>query len=158
MLRSVTLVAASLWVGAMGTLALLSAPAAFRVLGRAEAGRLVGDLMPAYHWLGLGLAALALAGVAGRVARGDRRPRDWLALGLAGLFASLIGYALAVLLPEMAALGPPSPPGAAASAVERFGALHRRAAAVHALALAAAAALIGLEAWAASRAPGPPAS
>ncbi|MBI1959668.1 MAG: DUF4149 domain-containing protein [Candidatus Rokubacteria bacterium] len=45
-MRHLTIIATSLWLGAMGFFAFVAAPVAFGVLGRASAGRHIAAEMP----------------------------------------------------------------------------------------------------------------
>jgi hypothetical protein len=107
---------AGLWAGALWCIALLAAPAAFAVLARPDAGRLVGRLFA--HEAALSLAVAALLLLAER-----RRTRDAGAaalsanalLALAALFCTVAGYYALQPMLEQARLGQGS---------WSFGALH----------------------------------
>jgi Domain of unknown function (DUF4149) len=116
--RDLTVVALSLWVGIMACVAFLVAPAAFGTLEREAAGRMMSTLFPRYYAAGL---ALGLAAAAGALARG--RPESWAAwtaLGAIALMLAFTAYSALVLLPEIRTLAP-VPPGARP---ERLARLH----------------------------------
>ena len=125
--RSLPNLAVSLWLGVMGCFAFLVAPAAFAILEREAAGRLVTAVFPRYYLAGVVLGALALVGCVGR---GVPRARslDWLPLGLVVLMLALTIYAWAVVLPAAhaarEALRASAGNGTATEAV-RFARLHR---------------------------------
>ena len=129
-MRQLTIIATSLWLGAMGFFAFVAAPVAFGVLGRESAGRLIAALMPRYHWLGLVLGILALCGIIGRWGRGGGNLLDRLPLILVCLMLALTAYSLIVLLPQVDALRLVLPPGRSAEALAvspeaaRFARLH----------------------------------
>ncbi len=110
-MRHLTIVATSLWLGAMGFFAFVAAPVAFGVLGRESAGRFIAAVMPRYHWSGLALGILALCGIIGRWGRGGGGLLDRLPLILVGLMLALTAYSLFVLLPQVDALRLALPPG-----------------------------------------------
>jgi hypothetical protein len=133
------MVALSMWVGMMACVAFLVAPAAFGVLGREAAGRVMGAVFPRYYWFGL---ALGLAAAVGVLARG--RPASWAAGGVLAVLAlmlALTAYAALVLLPEIRTLAP----GAGGIRPERLVGLHRLAVLANAVVLLAGMAAIGLE-------------
>jgi len=129
-MRHLTIIATSLWLGAMGFFAFVAAPVAFGVLGRESAGRLIAAVMPRYHWIGLALGILALCGIIGRWGRGGGGLLDRLPLILVGLMLALTAYSLFVLLPQVDALRLALPPGRSAEALAvspdaaRFARLH----------------------------------
>ncbi len=129
-MRQLTIVATTLWLGAMGFFAFVAAPAAFGVLGRESAGRLIAALMPRYHWIGLALGVLALCGIIGRWGRAGAALLDRLPLALVLLMLALTAWSLFVLLPQVdslrLALPPGRPPEALAASPEaaRFARLH----------------------------------
>ncbi len=135
-MRQLTIVATSLWLGAMGFFAFVAAPAAFTVLGRESAGRLIAALMPRYHWVGLALGFLALVGIVGRWGRVGGGWLDRLPLALALVMLALTAWSLFVLLPEVDALRLALPPGRGAEALAaspeaaRFARLHMLATAL----------------------------
>lgn len=119
-LRSIAMLVAGGWFGAMVLFAFVVAPTAFGVLPGAElAGQLVGPVLRAIHLFGIG-AGLVLAGVAAALGR----PR-WLIVApllLAGACAYsefVVTAAMSGVLPHDA--GGPTPEDHAA----RFAHLHR---------------------------------
>lgn len=150
-MRHVTIVATSLWLGAMAFFAFVAAPAAFAILGREAAGRLIAGLMPRYHWVGLALGLLALAGIVGRWERGGAGWLDRLPLVLVLLMLALTAVSLFVLLPQVDALRLALPPGRAAEALAaspeaaRFARLHMLATALGLGVLAAGIGVVLLE-------------
>jgi hypothetical protein len=103
-MKTLTISAISAWLGMLGFLAAVVAPAAFGVLERPVAARLIGWVMPRYHWAALGLGVLGLAGMVlrrGEMAGGwvDRLP-----LALVLVMLALTALSLFVLLPQIEAL------------------------------------------------------
>jgi Domain of unknown function (DUF4149) len=95
-MKTVTIVAISAWIGVLGFLAFLVAPAAFATLERGAAARLISVVMSRYHWVALALGVLALIGA---LARRERLPLVLVLLMLALTAGSLFG-----LLPRIEAL------------------------------------------------------
>lgn len=119
LLRSLLWLLLGGWAGALVLFAAVVAPAAFRVLPSGEqAGRLVGEVLPALQLYGAG-AAVALAVLARRLGRGPLATLLPLVLGGLGL-VSLFG--VTPRLEEIRDLAFGAPPDAAARA--RFGRLH----------------------------------
>jgi|RhiMethySRZTD1v2_1073278.scaffolds.fasta_scaffold50633_3 Domain of unknown function (DUF4149) len=103
-MKTLTISAISAWLGMLGFLAAVVAPAAFGVLERPVAARLIGWVMPRYHWAALSLGVLGLAGMVlrrGEMAGGwvDRLP-----LALVLVMLALTALSLFVLLPQIEAL------------------------------------------------------
>src|SRR6186997_537315 len=99
-MKTLTIFAISAWLGMLSFLAAVVAPAAFGVLDRPAAGRLIAWVMPRYHWAALGLGVLGLAGLVlrrGEVAGGwiDRLP-----LVLVLVMLALTALSLFVLFPQ----------------------------------------------------------
>ena len=92
------------WLGGMVFFSLITAPVIFRVLQRADAGKVVSEIFPRYYLLGYiaGGVALALA-VYFCVLRGER---VWWILSVAALALALgmTFYAGAVLRPQIDAI------------------------------------------------------
>ncbi|MBI2544953.1 MAG: DUF4149 domain-containing protein, partial [Candidatus Rokubacteria bacterium] len=57
----------SVWLGAMAFFSIFVAPAAFSVLDRESAGRLVTTVFPRYYAFGATLGVVALAAVVGQL-------------------------------------------------------------------------------------------
>jgi cation transport ATPase len=87
----------ALWLGALLTVALIAAPAAFALLQRADAGRVAARILAheAYLSLALGIVVLLLARGLARAAadagRGSRFSME-LALALGTVFCTVAGY------------------------------------------------------------------
>jgi hypothetical protein len=130
------------WIGAAAFFSFVAAPAAFRVLPRAEAGRLVSAVFPVYHALGMLCAAACLAW---HLRGPDRTPgRTWAHVAWLGLQATGIALLFAVGAVKAAREAAPS-----AELDARFGALHGASMGVNLLALVSAA----LALWLALRRP-----
>jgi hypothetical protein len=129
-------------LGVQGFLTFLVAPAAFRLLDRPLAVRLMEGVFPGYYAIGLATTGVALALVALLLVR-ERAPLRWgvLVLLAAGLVAT--AYAGHVLLPQAHAARLRAQAAVAGDmAPLEFSRLHRRAVAVNiALFLVVAAAL-----------------
>ncbi|MBI2524786.1 MAG: DUF4149 domain-containing protein [Candidatus Rokubacteria bacterium] len=129
-MRQITIVSTALWLGALGFFAFVAAPAAFGVLGREPAGRLIAAVMPRYHWIGLALGVVALCGIIGRWGRGGAALLDRLPFLLVLVMLALTAWSLFVLLPQVDALRLALPPGRATEALAaspeatRFARLH----------------------------------
>lgn len=82
------------------------APAAFSVLDRESAGRLVNTVFPRYYLFGISLGILALIGVVGRFLQG--REIAWgplvLVVLMLGLMLGMNVFSMLVLLPKLHAL------------------------------------------------------
>lgn len=150
-LKVLTISSVSVWLGAIAFFSLFVAPAAFSVLDRESAGRLVTTVFPRYYGFGIVLGLVALVGVAGRLLASGGRQAPWGSLALLGLMLALASYALFVLLPAseaareaMRAAG--ALPGSAAPEALAFARLHRLAVALNGVTLLAGLALLVLEA------------
>jgi hypothetical protein len=119
-------------LGVQVFLSFLVAPAAFRLIDRAEAVRLMEGVFPGYYRFGLVVTAAALALVALLAWAEGRSPLRW---GTIALLALAIGgtlYAGSVLLPEAhAARLRAQAAGPGDRAPLEFSRLHRRAVAVN---------------------------
>ena len=60
-LRFIYLLSVALWIGGIAFFSFLAAPSIFKVLPRQEAGQVVSDIFPKYHWQGIVCGAIALA-------------------------------------------------------------------------------------------------
>jgi uncharacterized membrane protein len=98
-MRQLTLTAVAVWLGAMGFLAFIAAPAAFGALDREAAGRFVSVVFPRYYGVGLALGLVACFGLGVRWMGGAWRGLDWTVAGLVLLMLALTLYAGAVVLP-----------------------------------------------------------
>lgn len=78
------------------------APAAFSVLDRESAGRLVSTVFPRYYLFGIALGILALVGVVGRFLRA--RELAWGPFVLVVVMLGMNVFILFVLLPKLQAL------------------------------------------------------
>ncbi len=98
-MKQLTVAAIACWLGIMGFVAFVVAPAAFSTLDREAAGRFVGAVFPKYYAAGFGLGLAALAGLLVRAVGRGSRPVDWIPVGLVALMLALTLYAGAVVLP-----------------------------------------------------------
>jgi hypothetical protein len=126
-------------------LSYLIAPAAFRLLDRPVAVRLMEGIFPGYHGFGLATAAAALALALALALRGRRSPLRWGTVALLGLTVTGTVYAGHVLLPQARAarLRAQAAPAGDLAPLE-FSRLHRRAVAVNIAIFAAGAAALAL--------------
>jgi uncharacterized membrane protein len=120
------LLAIACWLGGMVFFSLMTAPVIFRVLERAEAGRLVGGIFPRYYLLGYvaGVIALVLA-LYFSVAYA---PRLWWLLSALALAVALglTVYAGMVIRPRIDAMHiTAEPANADAAQTAEFDRLHR---------------------------------
>jgi uncharacterized membrane protein len=150
-LKLLTVSSVSIWLGAMAFFSIFVAPAAFSILDRESAGRLVGAVFPRYYVFGLVFGLIALVGVAGRLFLDGARRTPWIPLGLLLLMLVLTLYTLLVLLPAldsaraaMRAAG--APPGSATSQARHFSRLHQTSVILNGVTLLAGLALVCLEA------------
>ena len=128
-MKTLTIFAISAWLGMLGFLAAVVAPAAFGVLERPAAARLIGWVMPRYHWAALGLGFLGLTGM---LLRGGEMTGGWvdrLPLVLVLVMLALTALSLFVLLPQIealreAVLAARAAGGAGSPEAARFGRLH----------------------------------
>ena len=146
-MRSVPVLAISLWLGAMGFFAFLVAPAAFATLEREAAGRFVSAVFPRYYLVGTVLGVIALAACVGRAMLAGGRGWDWPLFGLVVLMLALTLYAWAVVLPDAhAAREAMRQPGAdAAVSAARFARLHRISGALNGIVIIAGVVALALE-------------
>jgi len=100
--KLLTIVSISIWLGAMAFFSAFVAPAAFSVLDRESAGRLVSTVFPRYYLFGIVLGSLALVGVVGRSLKGG--DIAWGQLALLILMLGMSVFALLVLVPQLHAL------------------------------------------------------
>jgi len=150
-MKTLTIFAISAWLGMLSFLAAVVAPAAFGVLDRPAAGRLIAWVMPRYHWAAMGLGVLGLAGLVlrrGEVAGGwiDRLP-----LVLVLVMLALTALSLFVLFPQIeglreAVLAARAAGDAGSPEAARFGRLHALSSLSGLGVLAAGAMLLLLEA------------
>lgn len=150
-MRTLTVFAIAAWLGMLGFLAIVVAPAAFGTLERPAAARLVSTVMPRYHWAALALGFVAVVGL---LARRDPGGAVWLGrapLLLVVLMLVLTAASLFLLLPEMeglrdTALAARAAGRAEAPEVARFGRLHALSSLAGVTVLAAGAVVLVLEA------------
>lgn len=135
----------------MAFFSIFVAPAAFQVLDRESAGRLVTTVFPRYYLFGLVFGLLGLVGVTGRLIGGGERPAPWGTLALLLLMLALTLYILLVVLPAseearaaMRLAG--ATPGSGAPEAKVFARLHRLSVTLNAATLLAGLALVCLEA------------
>jgi hypothetical protein len=103
-MKTLTIFAISAWLGMLGFLAAVVAPAAFGALERPAAARLIAWVMPRYHWAALGLGALGLAGMLLRRGEAAGGWIDRLPLVLVLVMLALTAVSLFVLLPQIEGL------------------------------------------------------
>ena len=145
-MKQLTVLATSLWLGAMGFFAFVVAPAAFSTLDREAAGRFVGAVFPRYYALGLALGLAALAGLGSRWIGGTWRGFDWLPAGLLLLMLALTLYAGAVVLPAAhAAREAMREASVNPSAAAAFARLHRLSGILNAIVMLSGVALLAVE-------------
>ncbi len=150
-MKTLTVFAIAAWLGMLGFLAAVVAPAAFGVLERPAAARFVSTVMPRYHWAAL---ALGLVAAVGLLARRDPAGVAWLGrapLVLVLLMLGLTAASLFLLLPEMeglrdSALAARAAGRADAPEVSRFGRLHALSSVAGMAVMAAGAVVLVLEA------------
>jgi hypothetical protein len=148
-MKTLTVFAISAWLGMLGFLAAVVAPAAFGVLDRP--GRLIAWVMPRYHWAALGLGVLGLAGM---VLRPGEMAGGWvnrLPLVLVLVMLALTALSLFLLLPQIeglreAVLAARAAGDAGSPEAARFGRLHALSSLSGLGVLAAGAILLLLEA------------
>ena len=150
-LKVLTISSVSIWLGAMAFFSFFVAPAAFSVLDRESAGRLVTTVFPRYYFFGLVLGLVGLVGVTGRLLEGGGRHAPWGALALLLLMLGLTLYAIWVLLPasETARAAMRAAGVAATSAAPEaraFSRLHRVSVILNGVTLLAGLVLVCLEA------------
>lgn len=141
----------SVWLGAMAFFSIFVAPAAFSVLDRESAGRLVTTVFPRYYAFGATLGVVALAAVVGQLLATGGRQAAWWTLGLLLLMLGLTFYAILVLEPHiqqtrLALRSAGIAPGSGAPEAQAFARLHRLSVVLNGVTLLAGLALICLEA------------
>lgn len=118
------------------------APAAFSVLDRESAGRLVNTVFPRYYLFGISLGILALIGVVGRFLQG--REIGWgplvLVVLMLGLMLGMNVFSMLVLLPKLHALRQ-----AMAGSSPAFARLHRLSVALNLATMLAGLTLVYVE-------------
>lgn len=140
-MRDLGIVALSLWVGIMASVAVMVAPAAFGTLERGAAGRMMGAVFARYYWAGVVLGMVALGAMA---ARGwPRSGLAWGAVVLVTLMLILTAYGAIVLLPQIQGLSATAPAGSPDRAA--LSRLHRLAVVANGVAFLAAVAALVLE-------------
>ncbi len=107
-LKLLTIVSVSLWLGAIVFFSGFVAPAAFSVLDRESAGRLVSTVFPKYYMFGIVLGIIALGGLVGGALLLVRAV-PWGPLVLLLLMLGMNVFTLFALLPELHALRPATP-------------------------------------------------
>jgi hypothetical protein len=149
-MRHVPVIAVSLWLGMMGFFAFVVAPAAFGMLERESAGRLVTAVFPRYYGVGVALGLLALAALIWRSSAGAGRGVDWAPLALVALMMVLTVYAMAVLAPQAEAAWTAAraarSEGVPTAAALRFARLHRLSGILNLVVMVAGVVLVVLEA------------
>lgn len=98
-LKVIIISSVSIWLGAMAFFSFFVAPRAFSLLGREQAGLLVGAVFPRYYVFGIVMGIIALIGVLGRMLGGQHAP-SWGSLVLVLVMLGLTFYAFLVLLPQ----------------------------------------------------------
>ncbi|MFQ5521910.1 MAG: DUF4149 domain-containing protein [Candidatus Methylomirabilia bacterium] len=141
-MKFLTIVSVSFWLGAMIFFSFLVAPTAFSVLDRASAGQLLNVLFPRYYLFGIGMGALALAGVVGRLVQSGGKEIPWGPLALLLLMLAMSGFSLLVLLPHLQALRQ-AMPGARPSGA--FAQAHRLAVTLNLATILAGLALVAID-------------
>jgi hypothetical protein len=133
------------WLGIMALFALAVAPAAFAVLPREEAGRVVGAIFPRYYGLGVALGTAGLAALLTGALGRSPRAADWAAAGLVALMLAVTLYAwLAVLPAAHAAREAMRQLGPTAAEALAFGRLHRLSTALNGVAMLAGAVAVAV--------------
>jgi uncharacterized membrane protein len=150
-LKVLTISSVSIWLGAMAFFSIFVAPAAFTVLDRESAGRLVTTVLPRYYLFGAVLGAVGLAGVVGQFFGSGARQAPWGTLALLLLMLGLTLYAILVLEPEIQSArltlrSAGIAPGSGAPEAQAFARLHRISVILNGVTLLAGLAVIGLEA------------
>jgi Domain of unknown function (DUF4149) len=150
-MKTLTIFSISAWLGMLGFLAFVVAPAAFGTLERPAAARLVSTVMPRYHWAALALGLLGATGILARRGTGGDGWLDRLPLLLVLLMLALTAVSLFVLLPQIEALRDGALAARAAGLADapvaaRFGRLHALSSLTGMGVLVAGAAVLLLEA------------
>jgi hypothetical protein len=149
-LKILTISSISLWLGVMGFFSFVAAPTVFTTLDRESAGRLVGAILPRYHFFGIIMGLLALAGVLGRAALKRGTEIEWGVLGLTLLMLALTVYSMLVLLPQaesarLAMRSMPASSGMVSEAALAFGRAHRLSVTLNLLTMLAGLTLVFVE-------------
>jgi len=150
-LKVLTISSVSIWLGAMAFFSIFVAPAAFSVLDRESAGRLVTTVFPRYYLFGAVLGVVGLVGVVGQFFGSGGRQAPWGTLALLLLMLGLTLYAMLVLEPQiqstrLALRSAGIVPGSGAPEAQAFAGLHRISVILNGVTLLAGLALICLEA------------
>lgn len=145
-MKSIGVIAVALWLGAMAFFSFAVAPAAFAVLGREPAGRLVSAVFPRYYLVGVLLGVVALVALAPRALSGAGAA-SWAAALLVLMMVVLTVASWVVVLPAAHAAREAlrqSPSDPAASS--RFARLHGVSAVLNVVTMLAGVAVLALEA------------
>lgn len=150
-LKVLTISSVSIWLGAMAFFSIFVAPAAFSVLDRESAGRLVTAVFPRYYAFGAALGLVGLVSVVGRLFVTPGRQPIWWTLALLLLMLGLTFYAILALEPQiqesrLALRSAGIAPGSGAPEAQAFARLHRLSVILNGVTLLAGLALICLEA------------
>lgn len=150
-LKILTISSVSIWLGAMAFFSIFVAPAAFSVLDRESAGRLVTTVFPRYYLFGVVLGLLGLAGLVGQFLGEGGRPAPWGTLALLLLMLALTFYAILILEPQiqetrLALRSAGIAPGSGVPETQAFARLHTISVILNGVTLLAGLALICLEA------------
>ena len=150
-LKVLTISSVSIWLGAMAFFSIFVAPAAFNVLDRESAGRLVTTVFPRYYLFGAVLGMVGLVGVVGQFLRSDARQAPWGTPALLFLMLGLTLYALLLLEPQiqstrLALRSAGLAPGSGGPEAQAFARLHRLSVILNGMTLLAGLALICVEA------------
>jgi hypothetical protein len=144
--KAVAEITVALWLGAMGFFAFAVAPAAFAVLDREAAARLVSVVFPRYYAVGVALGVVAVVALLVDGAPADRGG-GWTALLLVLVMLALTAYAWGGLLPAAhAAREAMHAAGAGSEAALRFARLHRLASALNGVVMLAGVAFLVVQA------------
>ena len=150
-LKVLTISSVSVWLGAMAFFSIFVAPAAFSVLDRESAGRLVTTVFPRYYLFGAVLGMVGLVGVVGQFLGSGGRQAPWGSLALLLLMLGLTFYAMLVLEPQIqstrhALRSAGIAPGSGTPEAHAFARLHRLSVVLNGITLLAGLALVCLEA------------
>lgn len=150
-LKVLTIFSVSIWLGAMAFFSFFVAPAAFTILDRESASRLVTTVFPRYYLFGAVLGSVGLVGVVGQFWGSGSRQAPWGTLALLLLMLGLTLYAILVLEPHihstrLALHSAGIAPGSGAPEAQAFARLHRVSVVLNGVTLLAGLALICLEA------------
>ena len=129
------------WLGIMAFFSLGVAPLVFDLMERTAAGHVVSAVLPRYYITGLGLGAIALVTYVARMLSGrPGRTRAVLGIVLCTVMMGLVAWAAAVVTPQAEAARRQRDDAAFARA-------HRASVAVNGATMAAALALLVIEAF-----------